>query len=103
MHADGIDLTALKADVIRWGTELGFQQIGVSDVDLSKAEERLAEYEKRVAQMYERGKAVNFATAFEIDEVIDPQATRQWILAGLKSAPPPAPRTGKKKPFVDTW
>ena len=66
-------------------------------------EERLAEYEKRVAQMYERGKAVNFATAFEIDEVIDPQATRQWILAGLKSAPPPAPRTGKKKPFVDTW
>ena len=66
-------------------------------------EERLAEYEKRVEQMYERGKAVNFATAFEIDEVIDPMETRQWILAGLKSAPAPAPRSGKKKPFVDTW
>ncbi len=66
-------------------------------------EERLEEYEKRVAQMYERGKAVNFATAFEIDEVIDPMETRQWIMAGLKSAPKPAPRIGKKKPFVDTW
>ena len=66
-------------------------------------EERLAEYEKRVEFMYDRGKAVNFATAFEIDEVIDPMDTRQWIMAGLKSAPEPAPREGKKKPFIDTW
>lgn len=66
-------------------------------------EERLKEYEARVAQMYDRGKAVNFATAFEIDEVIDPMETRQWIMAALKSVPAPAPRTGKKKPFVDTW
>ncbi len=66
-------------------------------------EERLAEYEKRVAQMYDRGKAVNFATAFEIDEVIDPMATRDWILAGLKSVPKPPKREGKKKPFIDTW
>ncbi len=70
---------------------------------LEDPEERRVEYEKRVAQMYERGKAVNFATAFEIDEVIDPMATRQWILAGLKSAPKPPHRDGKKKPFVDTW
>ena len=66
-------------------------------------EERLVEYEKRVAQMYDRGKAVNFATAFEIDEVIDPAATRDWILAGLKSVPTPPKREGKKKPFIDTW
>ena len=66
-------------------------------------EERITEYESRVAQMYERGKAVNFATAFEIDEVIDPMKTRQWIMAGLKSAPTPPIRDGKKKPFVDTW
>ena len=70
---------------------------------IEDTEERLAEYEKRVAQMYERGKAVNFATAFEIDEVIDPMATRDWILAGLKSAPKPPKREGKKKPFIDTW
>jgi acetyl/propionyl-CoA carboxylase alpha subunit len=66
-------------------------------------EERIAEYEKRVASMYNRGKAVNFATAFEIDEVIDPKDTRHWISTGLKSSPKPAPRDGKKRPFIDTW
>jgi acetyl-CoA carboxylase carboxyltransferase component len=53
--------------------------------------------------MYDRGKAVNFATAFEIDEVIDPKDTRHWIMAGFKSMPKPVPREGKKRPFIDTW
>ena len=35
------DLTALKGDIVRWGRELGFQQIGVSDIDLAAAESRL--------------------------------------------------------------
>jgi len=38
------DMTALKADIVRWGTELGFQQVGISDVDLSDAERRLGEW-----------------------------------------------------------
>ncbi len=56
-----------------------------------------------VARMYEVGKAVNYAPFFEIDDVIDPAASRDWILAGLASAPPPEPRKGKKRPCVDTW
>ncbi len=70
---------------------------------IEDTEERRFEYEKRVAQMYDRGKAVNFATAFEIDEVIDPKDTRHWIMAGFKSMPKPIPREGKKRPFIDTW
>ena len=35
------DLDALKADIFRWGTELGFQQLGISDIDLATAEARL--------------------------------------------------------------
>ena len=70
---------------------------------IEDTEARKEEYEKRVAQMYDRGKAVNFATAFEIDEVIDPKDTRHWIMAGLKSTPKPVPREGKKRPFIDTW
>ncbi|MDJ0849189.1 MAG: carboxyl transferase domain-containing protein [Myxococcota bacterium] len=66
-------------------------------------EQRLEVYEKMVARMYEIGKAVNYAPFFEIDDVIDPAASRDWILAGLASAPPPAPRSGKKRPCVDTW
>ncbi|MFT7092205.1 MAG: acetyl/propionyl-CoA carboxylase alpha subunit/acetyl-CoA carboxylase carboxyltransferase component [Candidatus Azotimanducaceae bacterium] len=65
-------------------------------------DERNAAFEKRVELMYQRGKAVNFATAFEIDDVIDPADTRKWILAGLKSAPAPTPRSGRKR-AVDTW
>ena len=35
------DMSALKNDIVRWGLELGFQQIGVSDIDLAEAESRL--------------------------------------------------------------
>ena len=38
------DLAGLKADIVRWSEELGFQQLGVSDVDLTAAELRLGEW-----------------------------------------------------------
>jgi acetyl/propionyl-CoA carboxylase alpha subunit len=65
--------------------------------------QRQALYEKMVARMYEIGKAVHYAPFFEIDDVIDPATSRDWILAGLASAPAPAPREGKKRPCIDTW
>ncbi len=34
----------LKSDIRRWGHELGFQHIGVSDIDLERAEARLTEW-----------------------------------------------------------
>jgi acetyl-CoA carboxylase carboxyltransferase component len=65
--------------------------------------ERKALFDKMVAEAYERGKALHTATLFEIDDVIDPADTRAWVMAGLRSLPPKAPREGKKRPFVDTW
>ena len=65
--------------------------------------ERMARYEEMVAAMYEQGKALNTATVFEIDDVIDPSDTRRWIVEGLRACPPPEPRTGKKRPCIDTW
>jgi acetyl-CoA carboxylase carboxyltransferase component len=56
-----------------------------------------------VDRMYEVGKAVNVASHFEIDDVIDPADTRRWINAILQAAPTAAPRTGKKRPNIDTW
>lgn len=38
------DLSALKEDIFRWGAELGFQQLGVSDINLDEAESRLAQW-----------------------------------------------------------
>ena len=64
---------------------------------------RDAEFQKMVARMYEHGKALNTASHFEIDDVIDPADTRKWLVTVLKSALPPAPRTAKKRPNIDTW
>jgi acetyl/propionyl-CoA carboxylase alpha subunit/acetyl-CoA carboxylase carboxyltransferase component len=63
---------------------------------------RQALFEEMVARMYEHGKAVNYATHFEIDDVIDPADSRRWITTALAAAPPPV-RRGKKRPCVDTW
>jgi len=65
--------------------------------------ERQKTFEEMVARMYEHGKALNTATYFEIDDVIDPADSRRWILTALDAAPPPPPRHGKKRPFIDTW
>ena len=67
------------------------------------AAERQALFDEMVARMYEHGRALNAATYFEIDDVIDPADSRRWILNALDSAPPPQPRTGKKRPCIDTW
>lgn len=52
-----------------------------------------------VAEAYARGKAVNLASLLEIDAVIDPAETRRWILRGLSSVPPRAPR----RRAIDAW
>ncbi len=66
-------------------------------------QERAETYGRMVDDMYKRGKAVNMASHFELDEVIDPADSRKWIVAGLDAVPPRAPRHGKKRPNVDTW
>ncbi len=66
-------------------------------------EERAAEYERLLADAYERGGALNVASVFEIDDVIDPAETRHWIIQGLKSVPNPEPLRRGRRPFLDTW
>ena len=67
-------------------------------------EERRRVVDQLVADLREKGKAVPVATAFEIDDVIDPAQTREVVLSVLRSAPAPAPasRTDRKRP-LDTW
>jgi acetyl-CoA carboxylase carboxyltransferase component len=65
--------------------------------------QRRAEFDRRLAQLYEQGKAISTAELFEIDDVIDPAATRRVIVETLRAMPPPPPRAGKKRPCIDTW
>jgi acetyl/propionyl-CoA carboxylase alpha subunit/acetyl-CoA carboxylase carboxyltransferase component len=60
-------------------------------------------YDQMVQKMYQHGKAVEVASTFELDDVIDPAESRRWIIGGLRACPPPLPRDGKKRPCVDTW
>jgi len=77
----------------------GFRRELAAIEDPQKREEL---YEFLVAQLYERGKAINMAAHLEIDAVIDPAQTRQWIMRGLNSAPARDPgQTGHT--FVDPW
>jgi acetyl-CoA carboxylase carboxyltransferase component len=70
---------------------------------LEDPEERMALYEKMVKAAYERGKAVNTASHFELDDVIDPMESRRWIMSCLRSVPTPSRSEGKKRPCIDTW
>ncbi|MCO5130291.1 MAG: ATP-grasp domain-containing protein [Xanthobacteraceae bacterium] len=60
-------------------------------------------YRDKVAQLYADGKATSIASVLEIDEVIDPAATRDWIMVGLRSVPAPDKRAHRKRPCIDTW
>jgi len=80
--------------------KLGFRKELAAIAD---PEERRRAFAHMVARAYEHGKALNTATHFEIDDVIDPADSRRWIVGLLDSVPPPPPRTHKKRPCVDTW
>jgi len=62
--------------------------------------EREVLFQEMVDRMYEHGKAVNVASHFEIDDVIDPADTRRWITTLLDAAP--SPPSGRR-PNIDTW
>jgi acetyl-CoA carboxylase carboxyltransferase component len=64
---------------------------------------RQALFDRLLEAAYRNGKALNAATHFEIDDVIDPAETRTRVLAVLRAAPAPPTRTDKKRPCVDTW
>ena len=64
------------------------------------AVEREALYRRMVEEAYQRGRAVNMASHFEIDSVIDPAETRTWLEAMLRAA---GPRLPAGRPFIDTW
>jgi acetyl-CoA carboxylase carboxyltransferase component len=62
--------------------------------------QRDALFEQLVAKQYANSQAMNMAATLEIDAVIDPAQTRDWLLRGLSAArvsdAPPAP-------MIDTW
>ena len=67
---------------------------GIEDED-----EREARVQELTAAAEENARAINAATLFEIDDVIDPAETRRILTSTLAAAGEP-PRSGR---FVDSW
>jgi acetyl-CoA carboxylase carboxyltransferase component len=76
--------------------KLGYRK----ELEAAPEGERAALYERLVAAQYEKGNALNMAATLEIDAVIDPADTRDWLARGLASARV-RPETGAR--FIDTW
>lgn len=67
---------------------------------LPEGPQREALFEQLVAQQYANGTAIQMATTLEIDAVIDPARTREWLVRGLASARVAEHRPGR---FIDPW
>src|SRR5436190_11335399 len=78
---------------------LGFRKELETIEDEDAREQRVREL---TAAAYENAKALNAATLFELDDVIDPADTRGLIAATLSAATQSAAPTHGHR-FVDTW
>jgi len=65
-------------------------------------EERKQRFDAMVADAYERGTALNTATYFEVDDVIDPAATRALVAAVILRGGGSAPEEPRRR-YVDSW
>jgi acetyl-CoA carboxylase carboxyltransferase component len=65
--------------------------------------ERAERLEQLVAHAHEHAKALNAATLFELDDVIDPAETRELVAHTLAAAPTRDWRSERPRRFVDTW
>jgi acetyl-CoA carboxylase carboxyltransferase component len=75
---------------------------------IAEGPERDAAFDAMVERAYEHGKALNVATHFEIDDVIDPAHTRQRVVHALTAAESGASSYEEaghhgRRPFIDTW
>jgi len=85
---------------IEGAVKLGYRNVLA---DLETAEERKELFDKMTAKAYENARAVNGATFFGIDDVIDPADSREWVVAGLRSLPPETPTNAPRRSYIDTW
>ena len=71
--------------------------------EIEDVDERAAEYQRMVDAAYERSGALNSASVYGIDDVIDPAETRRRIVDGLIAVPEAEPLRRGRRTFLDTW
>jgi methylmalonyl-CoA carboxyltransferase 12S subunit len=89
----------LGAMGLEGAVKLGFRRELEAIADEAERAKRL---EEMVAHAHEHAKALNAATLFELDDVIDPAETRR-LLGSTLAAATAHPTTAPARRFVDTW
>ena len=89
----------LGAMGLEGAVKLGFRRELEAIADEDERAERL---EAMVAHAHEHAKALNAATLFELDDVIDPADTRRILAQTLATAASADPAATRSR-FVDTW
>jgi acetyl-CoA carboxylase carboxyltransferase component len=88
----------LGAMGLEGAVKLGFRRELDAIADEAEREQRVKDL---TAAAHEHAKALNAATLFELDDVIDPAETRRLIASTLEAAGPTDRRRGHR--FVDAW
>ncbi len=106
LHAPAITLAWPSGELGAMGVE------GAVRLALRGELERIADEAEReqrvkdlVAAVRAQSTALNAATYFELDDVIDPADTRARLVQTLQATPvpPPDPLTGRRRTMVDAW
>jgi len=106
LHAPAITLAWPTGELGAMGVE-GAVRLALRGELAAIADE--AEREQRVkdlvAAVRANSTALNAATYFELDDVIDPADTRARLVQTLQATPvpPPDPATGRRRTMVDAW
>jgi acetyl-CoA carboxylase carboxyltransferase component len=87
----------LGAMGLEGAVKLGFRRELEAIADEAAREERIRQLTEAA---HEHSKALNAATLFELDDVIDPVDTRRTIVSTIRAAGEPSP---VERRFVDSW
>jgi acetyl-CoA carboxylase carboxyltransferase component len=90
----------LGAMGLEGAVKLGFRRELDAIADPTEREERIA---SMVEHAHEHAKALNAATLFELDDVIDPADTRRVVSSTLAATTADPEAAGPRRSPVDAW
>jgi acetyl-CoA carboxylase carboxyltransferase component len=102
-HAPALNLAWPSGEFGAMGVEGAVKLALRRELDsIADEAERALRVSELVAAIREQSTALNMATHFEIDDVIDPAETRGRISQTLRSAPPPQ-AGARRRTLIDSW
>ena len=105
LHAPAITLAWPSGELGAMGVEGAVRLALRNELDqIADEGEREQRVKDLVAAVRAQSTALNAATFFELDDVIDPADTRARLVQTLQATPvPPDPTTGRRRTMVDVW